>query len=337
MNSSDVLYLSENFELSMTTFQTGFMISTNLFGIGISAIGLIFAWLKLKLSPILKFILVLMIAANLIGRIIQLIGLILAMKQEYIPSMGICRLLSYPLISTTLGTFLNTSLISMLRLYMSKLAANCRFPKLKIIFPFVILAILLHYSMWPLFHTFMEWHEVISPTSKCAMKNFPMGLWPYRIAFHMYALIIVSLGIWCDCEMYLFIKQRNTRNSNSTQLVPWTSNHESLTEDLDVPIKATMISTFGLAFQFFIVVMGHFNLIYNIMSVYTLACMLTIVSSILPILLMYFTVKKQNRIQNAQPPAELQLHEMGNDATARPSGFSKKEEIQDRPSSIDNK
>ncbi len=317
MNSSSLI-LEENFALYLNSIEIVFAIVSILFTTTISGASLVFATLKLKLNVMLKSIIISMISANLLGSSIQFCGIVLFLNQHRIPSLLFCRLMSYPPASTVPGSFLMSPLISMLRIYMSKLAAESKVAKIKVLFPLIIVAIVASFSCWPFQVAILEWNESVTLISKCLMQDLKVGSLPLRISGHAFILICMALGALSDYEMYLFVKKRNSGQSE-IQLVAWKSQHqECLDQDLHIPIRATLISTCGFVLIFFLTILAYSELFYD--SVFAHFHSIDFISfgsfcsSLLPCILMMFNFKKRNKIQNAQPPNELQLHDLDRQA-----------------------
>ena len=309
MDLTNDILLNKDFALYLNSVHTVITLTSTVFALSLSTVSLYFAAFKLRLNPILKFILVVMTLFNVIGTTIQLIGEIILLHQESIPSTFICRCLAFPAASIIFGNFLTGSLISMLRLYMSKLAASAKVANIKMILPMIIFAITVNYSINLLLVVFLDWNDSSNMISKCLLLDLDATFIPIRTICYWFVLAIVGWGATSDYEMYLFVKQRNAANASGTQLVPWRSNQDSLPEALDIPIKATMISAMGFFFLLSILIFIANDLFYGIVSSHVMIISLTtFCSTTLPIILMFFAVKKQNKIHNAQPPTGLQMH-----------------------------
>ena len=309
MESSNTTLLVQDLARQLTTTEVAIGLISTTLSCSISTYSLFFAVFRLKLNPILKLILITMILFNLTGTTVQLVGEIMLLLDQNIFSLLICRCLSYPAVSVTVGNFLMSSMISILRIYMSKLAASAKVAKLKIVLPMIMLGIIVNYLTWPLFTLISELNGVSTLISKCAMQDLPIAFVPVRILWFSYTLIFLAIGAMSDYKMYLFVKQRNKTNAKKTQLVPWVSNQENLSEDLDIPIKATIMSTVAFLILMLAVIFIFADLFGNIVASHIVViASTTLFSSTLPILMIFFTIKRQNKIQNAQPPAGLQLH-----------------------------
>ena len=138
----------------------------------------------------------------------------------------------------------------------------------------------------------------------------------------LFVLISVGgciIGLCCDILMYRFVKKSDANQQNEAVLVPWKSSNQNTTkEDLQVPLRASIISTISIA----ILIVGITPLMFLLMGDQKMAAYVGInlffVSvTLLPIFLVIFTVKQQVKVNSAQPPANLQYHEKSSDVELR--------------------
>ena len=136
----------------------------------------------------------------------------------------------------------------------------------------------------------------------------------------MNAALALIRGLYCNISMYFFVKKTNSNPNKGTNLVPWKSSNVNQDEDLQIPTRATIV-----ALVMTLVVCGltgfFISLIYSDNTdpqVYTWAILFNnFCASLLPVVLVLFTIKGQSKIQKIQPPQGLQFH--GSDAEANPN------------------
>ena len=114
---------------------------------------------------------------------------------------------------------------------------------------------------------------------------------------------ILGSGIFFDTKMFLFVKKRNS--IEPIQLVPWKSvalNDKK--KDLEIPIKATIISSIYLILFFIFsvsyLILDNFWYFFVSVSLYYVVP--------LPLLLVFTIKQKQTGKKNIQPPQKLQFH-----------------------------
>ena len=114
---------------------------------------------------------------------------------------------------------------------------------------------------------------------------------------------ILGSGIFFDTKMFLFVKKRNS--IEPIQLVPWKSVAlDDKKKDLEIPIKATIISSVYLIL-FFIFSISY--LIFDNFWYFFVSVSLYYVVP-LPLLLVFTIKQKQIGKKNIQPPQKLQFH-----------------------------
>ena len=125
-------------------------------------------------------------------------------------------------------------------------------------------------------------------------------------------LSLIGFGLFCDISLYYFIKQENwNQNQNGSTLVPWKSRNPTLKDDVQVPLRATFVTSFLILCMLIISTsaMIFANQIGDENLIYFAANMLLFTIFTLPMVLVIFTVKRQNKVSVSQPPQQLQFHE----------------------------
>ena len=64
------------------------------------------------------------------------------------------------------------------------------------------------------------------------------------------------IGLYCDKSLYDFVKKQHQISKNGTKLVPWKSTNFKVQEDLQVPIRATAMSTFLIVLSILFVILA---------------------------------------------------------------------------------
>ena len=266
----------------------------------------IFLVLKLRLNGYVKSLLSIMLLCHLICACGVLTGR-LFFEGEL--RCRISRAFGFPMV----GTYPMSSLISMLRFYMAKLASEAKLAKRRHVIPFIILGTITLYGYIAIlpfikeklgYRTHFEWCKKEQEYAKLSSIAF--------IAIVLLYLGVCLAGLVCDLLMYKFVKGSGNQNIPGSNLVPWKSGTVNTAGDLQVPIRATILSfasavlaTAGIAFSYFVFLdfSSPQDLTYYGAMILSTAC------SSLPIFLVIFTVKHQAKIQASQPPNVLQFHE----------------------------
>ena len=264
---------------------------------------LTFLAFKLKLNAFIKTILVIVVCFNSIC-----LGIVLAAQlanEDWKCKVTIKSGL------TIFGTFPMCSLISILRLYMTKLANKAKIAKKYHIIPVIILCTICFYGLGNAIVVLNEYFGFKTANSICTeTENKPSN----PIAVFVFCIIFIGTcvaGLVCDVLLYKFIRKTHPNSNQESNLIPWKSTNSKAEEDLQVPLRASFISIF-VTFST-IIIMTFFSA--SILGVYPkFAWKIFVITfftlpTFLPINLTIFTVKKHNKIHVSQPPPALQFHE----------------------------
>ena len=138
--------------------------------------------------------------------------------------------------------------MSSVRLYLSKEAAKTKIPDSWKMWTFVFGAYLLNITIAiSLFFTYY-YFEVENESLDCGRidhfsKNFLLADICLLIMYYSQAFLV----LYFDRELVKFTKNRHkVNNPNQNQLVPWKSSNQNEESDLQIPVRATYISTISL-------------------------------------------------------------------------------------------
>ena len=267
----------------------------------VTAVCLLYILLKLTLNKYVKVILFIMAIQNIICSILMttLSAIIITTNdQSFWTSQCILATITVQFRTHSLMT----PLISVLRYVMASKASNAKIiKKMHVIYAITMCTCSPYFNA--AFNIIMNGrnyffldielqstHEYQLPIV-LAIFNVPMSI------------LLLSVGIFFDYKMFLFVKKRN--QIEPIQLVPWKSvSAEEKENDMDVPVRSTIISTvfivsFCIVFSIYLV-LDHFWPIPIIVSLY---CIIPIPLTIL------FSVKNAKSKQGeAQPPQGLHFH-----------------------------
>lgn len=267
---------------------------------------LIYLLARVKLNGYIKAILVIMISFNLICSSASfLVQLILEDVLQ-------CQITSF-FWSMMTATCPMTGMISISRFYMAKLASKAKLARRRFMIPFIVFGTTVLYgyvAAMPLLNLKLGYITIFERCQKYPEKKDRNEI-SVLVAVAMYFGVCFA-GLVCDILMYRFVKGNRGKDQNVTSLVPWKSTTGNEEEDVQVPIRATIISTTTI-----IMVLSGFmsfyasNMISNNpeTSSYQYAVLTYSLLTILPIFLLVFTVKQQVKVISAQPPQGLQFHE----------------------------
>ena len=167
----------------------------------------------------------------------------------------------------------------------------------------------------PLSTLIFEKGKLVNTCLDLETKGMPLAI--YIGLCIIFSMLIFGVGLFCDIQMYNFTKEIDeTNNHNSTNLVPWksvSSQRRVDEKDTEVPLRATIISSFHYFVTLTLLPIGEVMFYYNL---YWMYLMITTIIAVTPFpLLLIFTIKrkkedKSNHEKNQiQPPSKLQFHE----------------------------
>ena len=267
----------------------------------VSAVCLLYILLKLTLNKYVKAILFVMAIQNIICSIVMttLSAIIITTNdQSFWTSQCILATITVQFRTHSLMT----PLISVLRYAMALKASNAKMIKKRHVIYAITMCTFSPYFNAALnvimngrnyFYLDIEvqnMHEYQLPIV-LAIFNVPMSI------------LLLSIGIFFDYKMFLFVKKRN--QIEPIQLVPWKSvSAEEKENDMDVPVRSTIISTvfivsFCIVFSIYMV-LNHFWPIPIIVSLY---CIIPI-----PLTILFSVKNAKSREGEAQPPRGLHFH-----------------------------
>ena len=277
-------------------------------GIGISVLCGIFVAIKLKLNQYIKAILLLMTTINLISLVIGLASSLAKTKE-----LGCKMLLDSSMVMA--GTFLMNSFISSLRYEMAKLASKARLVKKWQTILKIFLNAVFCYSLLPITPNLQNqfgFYNLMLICEENQDSDRPQNL---KLVVLSFAGILFTLckGMYCNLALLFFVKKTNPEQVKGASLVPWKSTNNNQEEDLQIPIRATVITSL-IVFVISIVSCIFVYLTYyddhTDPQMFTWAILLSnICTSLEPPVLVLFTVKHQMKIIASQPPQGLQFHE----------------------------
>ena len=267
----------------------------------VSAVCLLYILLKLTLNKYVKAILFVMAIQNIICSIVMttLSAIIITNNdQSFWTSQCILATITVQFRTHSLMT----PLISVLRYAMALKASNAKMIKKRHVIYAITMCTFSPYFNAALnvimngrnyFYLDIEvqnTHEYQLPIV-LAIFNVPMSI------------LLLSIGIFFDYKMFLFVKKRN--QIEPIQLVPWKSvSAEEKENDMDVPVRSTIISTvfivsFCIVFSIYMV-LDHFWPIPIIVSLY---CIIPI-----PLIILFSVKDSKSKEGKAQPPRGLHFH-----------------------------
>lgn len=210
-----------------------------------------------------------------------------------------------------------TNLISILRFYMAILAAKAKFAKEKFIIPFIIFASLICYGFASLILYLQNIFGYRNAISKCLNQGENIDSWILVGILVSFWIGMNLIGLICDILLYKFVKKQDAnQNVSGSTLVPWKSTNSNLTEDLQIPIRATGISTLLIFLSMTLVIL--FPVFLNLESIaakdfigYAIT-FVVLFSANSPFFIVIFTIKRHKKVGQLgtfqQPPKQLQFH-----------------------------
>jgi len=273
----------------------------------VSTICLLYITLKLKLNKYIKTILVIMAIQGIIySSIMSVTNAIVIFSNE--KTFLICLSITQSEIVLLRSNVTMTSLISILRFSMASRASKAKFVKEKYVFSAIIFAIVFPYSNILGFFIFNGgYNKGIYLCLDSPAHEHQFSVVHLTLNFGSFFLTLV-IGIFFDLKMVAFVKHRN--RLQPVELVPWKSTTEEVEKDTDIPVRATLNSTFWAIF--FLVMFAVFILLdmtkdYPVYILVLLSFMIICIIQ-LPLLLFLTIKQKSNQKIKVQPPQKLQFH-----------------------------
>ena len=284
-----------------------------------SLLSFAYMYLYLKLNGFIKTILYQMSTVGIVGSLIMIIGeAIILIKKEQ--TFATCCMIHYSGFLVVFMDVFMTAMISALRYsnhclismdflslfyiffryYMAWKASKTQFVKPKVIMRVIIGGISFQICFAATTILIQNWLDMTSEPITCSNLEHTVSIEaPYMSILVMIELtVVVHFGLVFDFLLYFLMKQRNA------QLVQWKSSQDQLA----VPIKATLVSTVSL---FMILICGPmcFTSWYSGKILLWLGVILGSVWVVghVPALL-FFTICHQKKVEQIQPPIELQFH-----------------------------
>ena len=209
------------------------------------------------------------------------------------------------------------SFVSILRFYSAHLASKAKFGKTMTKVLIIIFGFSFSYLPHPFLvnlSDFLRYKSLLEHCKESEKENLPSCPFFPLIGLSLF-FGIIGTGFYFDLKMYFFVKKRQTQSTQGTQMIPWKSTGENCKDDLQVPIRATIITTISTLLMLSLIGLSLFFTHGNIESTsYSwLGTTLTISAACFPIVLMVYTVKRQSdqqsKINCTQPPQVLNFHE----------------------------
>lgn len=318
---------------SFITFEEGsdqiskaFSIGIGIFavkGMIVSALTFAYIVVKLKLNKYIKAILAIMTIVNFICSFLVALGLLLFYKNGCILNVFECQLITYSMVMM-LQTLNMMSLMSMLRLYMARLAAKTKLIKHYPALTFIITASIINYSFAPLVKGLMETQGEGTALNVCMNESLIQPLYG-RLLNVSKVCFFAIVGLYCDLSLYFFVKGRNKvqQQGSTTNIVPWKSLVAKDEMDLHIPIRASIMSLILslLLFGFFAISIKFFYEPNMDRNLWPRALLGLLISNGIPLSLIMFAVNEKKAIASAQPPQKLQFHEKDEESAIQTQGL----------------
>ena len=294
-------FVSEKFQISDDLK----MKLTFTFALISSIICLVIVFWKLKLNCYIKSILIIMISIIILCSITFLISNFL--KSYYLK----CYFSSNAVIFL-MATFPMGALISLLRYYSAHLAS-----KTKIIQRYSAIPIIIFGTFVSFFSPFgINLNDAMGYNSLLAHCHEKETLLPSNpivpLIIAPIQILTLILGLLSDVKMYLFVRKRHNQINDGSTLVPWKKSSQNEKEDLEIPIRATIISTILMIISS-IIIGSLLVSVYGDLTTESFSwilCLLGNSAAICPVVLVTFTFKRQKGIKPIpQPPQGLHFHE----------------------------
>lgn len=313
MPSSNVTFQHQGSDQLSPTSSSALGVAS-IYGITISTLSLFLILWRLKLNKYFKAMLTMMTLMNLFCSTLVVISLLQFAKQGYFLIQD-CRLITYPIL-TLISSPSMINIISILRYYMSKKAAEAKMiGDLKMTF-MVVLASLINYAFSPTLLWLQEIRGTKSAVTMCMKEDHHPVAHDLPIIVVLEIVIVTFIGVYSDFKLYHYVRNLNQTFENN--VIPWKSVHQQQTEnDLYLPLRATIVSVvifIGLSLALcagllcFIILSSDSSLKPGLILVFVM-----ILSNSLPMVIILITVahqaKKSRAIAQAQPPAQLHFHD----------------------------
>ena len=157
------------------------------------------------------------------------------------------------------GTFTITNLISMLRYYMAKLSSKAKIAKGKVVIPFIIFGSLFCHGFTPCMILIQEYLGFETAISRCEGASQKSRTSIAIILWLIFLIGMTLIGLYFDKSLYDFVKKQHQIPKNEPRMVAWKSTNFTVQEDLQVPIRATAMSTFLIALSIIFVILALVN------------------------------------------------------------------------------
>ena len=267
-----------------------------------------------KLHYLIKIMLYIFAFQNIAPLSTILIGNIIILVQSQ-KTIITCYLILVSLLYIAFSTVFTCFLISSVRYYMAwKISrqkfANETFIRIAI---FIVLIIPMGNISLVLIR-----HEIYGPGKiimACCNKSGGREptVW-FNILQYISVLFAMVTTIVLDIKMMFIVKKQHTNAVQPAELIPWKSTIDNEEEDLKIPVRATVVSTFTFLGFAILMVILHFSLFMEkkTVSLELFSVLVTLESSInLPLIVLFcIKQKKEQKNQNLkkQPPTNLQFH-----------------------------
>lgn len=226
----------------------------------------------------------------------------------------------------TLGTYPMGSCISFLRYYSVQKASKTRLVKAKTMALFICFGTITSYSIIISEMNFNDINGYFSFLSLCDHEDLQRPKNPLVVIGILSYFTVIIIGLIYDVKLIIFVKKRGTQVQSEATLVPWKSSDESVSNDLQVPVRATVITIVIILILFGLAVFAKY-LMHGIDDSefhLWLQPIIMIPAAVFPVILVTLTVKQQDKLKVSQPPTALQFHDENiddNTAYQPPSGL----------------
>ena len=269
----------------------------------VSLICLLYITLRLTLNKFIKAILCILAIQNIMSHTVITIAnavIILTERKSFIT----CNFLTQTLIVVNRANVIMPPLISILRYTMAWKASFAKFLKEKYIYYAIISS-----AIFPYFNLLINIYlnngcgRLTSMCLDLEMIGYTNSI--LQLLFNIPIHIIFSCcGIFFDLKMLAFVKRQN--KIQPIAMIPWkTSDPNDEEKDIDVPMKATIISTSSLLSSYAIYYLFKIS-----EDFWTILCLVSTYYILpLPILLIFTIKQKSNKKVTVKPPQTLQFHD----------------------------
>ncbi len=302
---------------SLTITEFSVQITCLVYALTTSLLCLWYTSCKMKLNKYMKLVLILHTLLNSLTSLLKLIAMLMSIGVDHF-SRTSCLIFSYAnnifFVSSVMP-----SMISILRLYMAKLAAKARFAKASIMLLFITFVTLISVSVGPVALAYNDANGFRSSISDCLNLDLPRNPFPAQVGLGAaFVLIMLGLGLFSDIALVQFVKKRSQVQPQVPQdhIVPFQSmtNNKNHEEDMHIPIRATLVSSLCFVSSLLLSIFLMVSLFGN-SSFWNGLSSGTVIYASFPILIIVLSVKikkdKQKVAADHQraPPVSLQFHE----------------------------